>query len=163
MLELWTQKQSAIAWRGESLEQGHSVTTRLKGIWESIVGSSPLSNPPGPGFRMMQLWNGRQVHPIAPDVAVEVDFAFTEETRMSNKRKPADGDFRIAPSLSYQELQEYKYLMDIDEHDGLYCELILKCHCNSTWTFLLLTSPTLCTAESVATAMQKLCQNTFWS
>lgn len=88
----WKKRKDTITWRGSTT--GHPW---LKGH----------------RFRLLELYGGTAVGPIAENVPVNADFAFTNIVQ--NDGQDLDTKkYRLAKRMSYREMQDHKYVLDVD-------------------------------------------------
>ncbi|CAB9531064.1 KDEL motif-containing protein 1 [Seminavis robusta] len=69
----------------------------------------------GPRFQMMRQYGGTRVHPLT-DNGVSVDFAFASQIQTPDGEEGSlmqDG-YRFANKMWYRELQQNKYILDVD-------------------------------------------------
>ena len=125
----WEKRKKTIVWRGSTLGNYRPHNT----IRNDTVGSleSELDNFfVGPRFDMMKRWGGKEVHPIADDVDVNVDFAFTRlivqgQEHMDPKtvqeiQTRAKNEYRfVNKRMSFGTMQKYQYLLDVDSNGKL--------------------------------------------
>jgi len=88
----WSTRKDAIVWRGSTTGPG----------WEE-----------GPRFQLIGDYGGTGVHPIAPNVSVDADFAFVKVVQ-NNGHVLDPNKYRRTKPMSYKDIQKYKYVLDID-------------------------------------------------
>lgn len=121
----WEKRQKAIVWRGSTLGNYRTHST----IHNDTVGATNALEEffVGPRFDMMKRWGGTGVHPIADNVDVNVDFAFTKlivqgQEHMNVKtveaiQTKAKNEYRfVNKRMSFGTMQKYQYLMDVDSN-----------------------------------------------
>lgn len=121
-------RQNMIAWRGATT--GNYNPTHNPNTTNLVTNPQQLFFV-GPRFDMMRKWGGTDVHPMTQFTTVQVDFAFTELTIANNEAhdeqtqqimyQQARENFRFAKSLSFGQLQKYKYLLDVDGNGMFLC------------------------------------------
>ena len=103
-------RKDTITWRG--------TTT---GLWEK-----------GHRFQMLEKYGGSGVHPLSERTpSVKVDFAFTNlwSDDGANSKKLNTTRYRLGERMSYADMQEYKYVLDVDGAGRLrwdFCTLLIE-------------------------------------
>jgi len=102
----WKQRKNTITWRGSTT-----------GKW----GDSPR-------FWLLQLYGRNGVHSFG-QTNVDVDFAFTRVVQ-NYRGQELPSKYRRADSVSYRDIQQYKYVLDVDGN-GMYhmkagCGLLME-------------------------------------
>jgi len=147
----WKHRKPTIVWRGSTLgNYHHAVHSNNNNKNNNNNNNSATYNSKtavddfftGPRFEMMNKWaninnNNKNVHPIADNVNVNVDFAFTKlilpnhidkmhPTIRNQIEQRAYDTYRFDKPFRYGTLQQYQYLMDVDSN-GTYTHFILIC------------------------------------
>jgi hypothetical protein len=87
----WCKRKDTIVWRGSTT-----------GVWED-----------GPRFRLLEKYGGSRVHRIAPNISVNADFAFVRVVQNEGRDLNIE-KYRRAEKLTYRQLQNHKYVLDVD-------------------------------------------------